>query len=301
VPAEFAPIAVFAFRRPDHLRRCLAALSAATGARESQLIVFCDGPRDESDRALVERTREVARAASGFASVEVVEAQRNKGLAASVIEGVTHVLADHENVIVVEDDLVVSEDFLAFMNQGLFLYRDDERVVSIHGFLPAVEASMPQSFFLRGADCWGWATWRESWQSVNFDGAELLDQLRKHPDRSQFDFGGAYPYLKMLQDQVDGAIDSWAIRWYASAFLTDRYTLHPGVSLVTNIGMEGSGTHLGDVDALRSSAGRLALPLREIPVADNTAARHAIARAFEGKSGPQRWMQRIMRGLRMAR
>ena len=301
MPAEFAPIAVFAFRRPDHLRRCLAALSAANGAGESQLIVFCDGARDESERALVDRTREVARAASGFASVEVIEAQRNKGLAASVIEGVTHVLAEHETVIVVEDDLVVSQDFLAFMNQGLSLYRDDKRVVSIHGFLPAVEAPMPQSFFLRGADCWGWATWREAWLNANFDGVDLLDQLRNHPDRSQFDFDGAYPYLEMLQDQVDRAIDSWAIRWYASAFLDDRYTLHPGVSLVTNIGMEGSGTHLGGMDALRSSAGRLTLPLREIPVADNTSARHAIARAFEGGSRSQRWVKRISRGLRRAR
>lgn len=301
MPAEFAPIVVFAYRRPDHLQRCLAALSAATGARESQLIVFCDGPRDEPERAPVERTREVARAASGFASVEVVEAARNKGLATSVIEGVTHVLADRETVIVVEDDLVVSEDFLAFMNQGLSLYREDERVISIHGFLPAVEAPMPQSFFLRGADCWGWATWREAWQTANFDGSALLGQLRKHPDRSQFDFGGAYPYLKMLQDQVNGVVDSWAIRWYASAFLNDRYTLYPGVSLVANIGMEGSGTHLGDVDALHSRAGRLTLPLREIGVADNTAARHAIARAFEGKSGPQRWVKRILRGMRTAR
>ena len=301
MPAEFAPIAVFAFRRPDHLQRCLKALSSATGAGESSLTVFCDGPQDEADRVMVERTREVARAASGFGSVEVVESARNKGLAASLIEGVTRVLAEHESVIVVEDDLVVSEDFLAFLNQGLCLYRDDQRVISIHGFLPAVEAPMPQSFFLRGADCWGWATWRESWSSVNFDGADLLAQLRHHPDRSQFDFGGAYPYLQMLKDQVDGAIDSWAIRWYASAFLADRYTLHPGVSLVTNIGMEGSGTHLGNVDALRSAASRLALPLQEVPVADNTAARHAIARAFEGKPGPQRLVQRILRRLGMAR
>ncbi len=160
---------------------------------------------------------------------------------------------------------------------------------------------MPQSFFLRGADCWGWSTWREAWVSANFDGVDLLAQLRKHPDRSQVDFGAAYPYLQMLKDQVDGAIDSWAIRWYASAFLADRYTLHPGVSLVTNIGMEGSGTHLGNVDALHSAASRVALPLQEIPVADNRAARHAIARAFEGGSRSQRWVKRISRGLRRAR
>lgn len=301
MPVEFAPIVVFAYRRPDHLQRCLESLLTAPEAQASPLVIFCDGPRGDFERDAVERTRGVARSTTGFASVQVVEAEHNQGLATSVIEGVTRVLQEHESVVVVEDDLLVSEDFLAYMNQGLALYRDDDRVASIHGFLPTVHAQLPQSFFLRGADCWGWATWRRAWVAADWDGPSLLARLRVHPNRERFDFGGAYPYLQMLQDQVDGKVDSWAIRWYASTFLSDLYTLHPGASLVTNIGMEGSGTHAGVIAGLRSTASRIDLPLREVPVVDNPNAVQAIAQALRTKPRVRARVGGLMRRLGLGR
>ena len=301
MPIEFAPIVVFAYRRPDHLRSCLESLLATPEASASPLVIFCDGPRGDFELDAVERTRNVARSVTGFASIQVIEAEHNQGLAESVIGGVSRVLQEYESVVVVEDDLLVSEDFLAYMNEGLMLYRDDDRVVSIHGFLPTVDTQLPQSFFLRGADCWGWATWRRAWVAADWDGPSLLARLRVHPDRERFDFGGAYPYLQMLQDQVDGKVDSWAIRWYASAFLCDRYTLHPGVSLVTNIGMEGSGTHAGAVEGLRSTAGRIGLPLLEAPVLDNPSAVRAIAHALQPKPRARTQVREVMRRLGFGR
>jgi len=85
--AEYAPIALFAFRRPDHLAACLAALAACPEAADSPLVVFCDGPRGPQDEEAVREVRAVARAATGFARVDVVEREANLGLAASVIDG----------------------------------------------------------------------------------------------------------------------------------------------------------------------------------------------------------------------
>lgn len=280
---ERAPIALFAYRRPEHLARCLASLAANPEARQTALVIYCDGPKSAADAKLVATTRDVARAAEGFTSVRVIASDVNRGLAASVISGVSEVLEWSDSVIVVEDDLVVSEDFLAYMNQGLELYRDEPKVVSIHGFLPRVREALPQSFFLRGADCWGWATWRRGWNTFNPDGSDLLRQLRSANEVDAFDFHGAYPYLEMLERQVRGEVDSWAIRWYASAFLAGQFTLHPGASLVTNIGMEGSGTHAGQHQGLNSTTHRLSLPLHRTPVVENTQARAAVGDALRGR------------------
>ncbi len=283
-----APVVVFAYRRPDHLAACLASLAACAEAPDSPLIVFCDGPRRPEDADSVRDVRAVARAASGFASVEVVERPANLGLAASVIDGVSRVLAEHERIVVVEDDLTVSPDFLRYLNAGLDLYADDPRVASIHAYVVAVDDPLPSSFFLRGADCWGWATWRRAWAVFEPDGAALLARLRDSGQERTFDLDGAYPYTDMLERQVAGEIDSWAVRWHASAFLAGMLTLYPGVSLVENIGQDGSGTNSFASRTHAVSAGRMDGPLTPIPVEQDAAARDVIVRSLARTHGSHR-------------
>src|SRR5690606_23610171 len=103
--------------------------------------------------------------------------------------------------------------------------------------------NLPSSFFLRGADCWGWATWERGWKLFNENGKELLEELKRKKQQRRFDFDGSYPFLRMLKRQVEGKNSSWAVRWYASAFLQDKLTLYPGKSLIRNIGNDNSGTH----------------------------------------------------------
>ena len=132
----------------------------------------------------------------------------------------------------------------------------DDRVVSIHGYVYPVGQPLPEAFFLHGADCWGWATWSRGWSCFNSDGQFLLDELKRHKTIRAFDFNGTYPFSKMLEGQIKGTNDSWAVRWYASAFLAGKLTLYPGRSLVHNIGNDDSGTHCGesaDFDANLSS------------------------------------------------
>jgi len=283
MPSELAPIALFAYNRPDHLARTLGALGRCPEARNSVITIFCDGPRSTGDEAAVRRVSGIARewAASGFAREVVIETSpTNKGLAASLISGISSVLETSDSVIILEDDLLVSPNFLTFMNEALRLYRNDSEVISIHGFTVEVDAPLPQSFFLRGADCWGWATWRRGWEQFESNGQTLLNQLDASGLMPEFDFNGTYPYRAMLEDQVKGRIDSWAIRWYATAFLANKLTLYPGRSLVENIGLDGSGTHRGVHSALFNIPGEFDPPLIRIPVAESPLARSAYERAF---------------------
>ncbi len=283
--SDCAPIALFAYKRPEHLASCLDSLLDNPEAPNTELWIFCDGPRSGTDEQSVLEVRELARKVHGFSRVTLIEQPRNIGLAASVISGVSQVLSGSERVIVVEDDLIVSPDFLAFMNQGLDIYADVPDVISIHGFTYAVDTPLPQSFFLRGADCWGWATWRRGWAIFNPDGQALLSELDSRGLGKSFDFDGVYPYRQMLAEQVAGKVDSWAVRWNASAFLAGKLTLYPGVSLVENIGMDGSGTHSIASQSHGSKRNRFTFPLAPIPITDSVVARKAITNALKKSYG----------------
>jgi hypothetical protein len=301
VSSDHAPVVLFAYRRPDHLTRALASLSSNPAAKATSLTIYCDGPKTPADNHLVDQTRTVAKAAQGFKELRVVERVENLGLAESVISGVTRALETSEKVIVMEDDLVVSTDFLDYMNQALELYKDNEEVISIHGYMYAIPATLPQSVFLKGADCWGWATWRRGWDLFEPDPMKLLKDLAQSPDRAKFDFNGAFPYRQMLKDQAAGTIDSWAIRWYASAFLANKLTLYPGQSLVENIGQEGSGTHSESAASHEVTKSQGNLPLIPIAVKESMQARALISRTLSSarpmSTNPIKRFQLLVSGL----
>lgn len=239
------PIVLFTYARAEHTRCTVEALLKNDGAADHDLIVFSDGAKSAAAQQAVAAVRTYLETISGFRSIRIHHRPRNLGLAQSVIEGVSQVLSEFDRVIVLEDDLVTSPHFLTYMNEALDSFEDDERVISIHGYSYPVKQPLPDAFFLRGADCWGWATWRRGWKLFNPDGQALFDKLKTEKLLNAFDFNGAYSYSKMLQGQIVGLNDSWAVRWYASAFLANKLTLYPGRSLVQNVGNDGSGRHSG--------------------------------------------------------
>ncbi|MFN7085987.1 MAG: glycosyltransferase family 2 protein [Burkholderiales bacterium] len=273
----FAPVALFAYDRPSHLRQAVEALLDNPEARESRLVVFSDGPRNERSRKAVTEVRLYARQITGFASVDIIEREENWGLARSIIDGVSSMCARYGRVIVLEDDIVTSRHFLRFMNDALDLYQNDERVISIHGYQYPVNSALPETFFLKGADCWGWATWKRGWDLFEPDGRILLQELRARELAQRFDFDGAYPYTRMLENQISGKNDSWAIRWHASAFLKGKLTLYPGRSLVRNIGLDGSGTHCSTAGEFAADLAASPVAVSAIPVEENALARQKIA------------------------
>src|ERR1700724_1178578 len=165
-----APIALFAYNRPFHLRQTVEALQKNDLASRSHLHIVCDAAKSPVDHQSVQDVRTYARKVDGFARVFVREQARNLGLANSIISGVTNLAGEHGRVIVLEDDLVTSPWFLRFMNEGLEFYADEPRVASIHGYVYPVKGELPETFFIRGTDCWGWATWDRAWSCFNSDG-----------------------------------------------------------------------------------------------------------------------------------
>ena len=237
------PVVLFAFNRPDALRRSLAALAAADLAAETDLFIRLDGPRNEADAEKVAAVRDVALGAQGFRKVDVSWSDSNLGLGPSVIMGVERILDCSEAVIVLEDDLVVSRGFLVYMNEALRKYADDKRVFSVCGYSNrvTVPGDYPyDAYFAPRSSSWGWATWRDRWQSVDWNPTPA--SLRQNA--LAFNRWGGSDCAKMLRDWMEGRNQSWAIRFCYSQFLQGKTALFPVRSLVDpSAGFDGEGTN----------------------------------------------------------
>ena len=287
-----APIVVFTYNRPEHTQRTLNALLINPLANESDIIIYSDSARTANHNKAVDEVRSYLSELTGFRSIKVIHRDKNFGLAESIIQGVTEVLQQSEKVIVLEDDMVVSPYFLEYMNEALEQFVDDDRVISVHGYVYPVDIELPEAFFLPGADCWGWATWRRGWALFNSDGQYLLDELVRRHLIQEFDYNGAYPFLNMLKDQIKGKNDSWAIRWHASAFLANKLTLYPGRSLVNNIGNDSSGTHCGDSNSMDAKLSETKINLNNIVVEPSQVGREAFEIFF--RQSQKRLLHRLL-------
>ena len=276
-----SPIALFVHNRPKHTQKTVEALQKNNFAQESELFIFSDSWKNEEARKKVEEVREYIKTISGFKNVTITERKENWGLANSIISGVTEIVNKYGRIIVLEDDLVTSPFFLEYMNEALDLYEKEEKIISLHGYIYPVKEKLPETFFLKGADCWGWATWKRGWDLFEPDGKKLLTELEKRNLTKEFDFDGNFHFTKMLKKQTAGLTNSWAIRWYASAFLKNKLTLYPGKSLVQNIGQDMSGTHEGNSAVYQTAMADKKISIGSIEIMENRKAREAIADHFK--------------------
>ena len=277
----FAPVVLFVYNRLEHTKRTVGALHNNILAKNTELFIFSDGTKNDEAKTKVKEVRNYLKTISGFRSVHIIERNENCGLAKSVISGVTETVNKFGKIIVLEDDLVTSPYFLQYMNDALALYEHEEKVISIHGYVYPVKKSLPKTFFLRGADCWGWATWKRGWNLFELDGKKLLKELEGKNLVGDFDFDGSYNYSNMLKRQIDGLNDSWAIRWYASAFLANKLTLYPGKSLIQNIGQDATGTHGGNSNKSQIELSTTKINVENIDLEENGLARQIFKEYFK--------------------
>ncbi len=248
-----APIVLFVYNRLDHTQGVIETLSKNFLAKESELYVFSDAAKSENGLEKVNAVREYIRddAWHGmFKKVSIIEAEKNKGLARSVIGGVTKIIQEYGKVIVVEDDLLLSPYFLNYMNDALDYYRDDKKIWSISGYSFPMKSlkKYPHDIFYSYRGCsWGWATWTDRWETVDWQVSEYDQFINSQEWIERFNRGGV-DLTNMLKMQMEGKIDSWAIRWCFAQSNRDMYTVYPRISYLENAGCDGSGMHSGADD-----------------------------------------------------
>lgn len=300
--SKFAPIALFTYCRPWHTQKTVEALLANHESSETDLYIFSDAPKNEKAIEGVLNTRKYIHTITGFKNVHIIEREKNWGLANSLIDGISKIVNEYGKVIVVEDDIVASPFFLQYMNEGLELYKNDNKVASIHAYVYPTQKNLPETFFIQGADCWGWATWKRAWDIFNSNTQELLDEIVQKKLQRKFDFDYTYPYVDMLKDQINGKVNSWAIRWYASAFLKDMYTLYPGQAMAKQIGMDGVGaTHSGKTDIYNVELRMTPISLKPIYDIKNSSEGYDAFKSFFKKIQSKRmkiiYLLRLIKGI----
>ena len=288
-----APIVIFSYDRPDHLRQTLDALAKNDLANESELFVYCDGAKERSkvsgerlaeyDSYLtrIEENRKVAHGASGFKFVKVIEREKNIGLKANIVGAVTEILNQYGRVITLEDDIVTSPGYLRFMNEALEIYKDDEKVMHISGYMWPHKLPLPETFFYEvpypGG---GWATWARAWKYYDDDAAELYHFWK---DRwEEFNKFGADYLQKQLVANYEGRMNTWFIKWHAVLLKIGGITLYPGRSLTNNIGFDELATNCSttnqfDVEPVDS------VHVKRIPIRVSKLATHEIYAFYQGR------------------
>ena len=242
---KLAPIVIFVYNRPWHTQQTIESLIRNELSSSSKLFVFSDGAKNNQDEPAVQGVREYIKGIHGFADVEIIEREKNWGLADNIIEGVTRVVNEYGRIIVLEDDLVTSQYFLRFMNDALEFYDNEPKVWHISGYTLPIDVEILQDiYFYRATSCWGWATWKDKWKYFSNDVDKIESRFAKN-DIYEFNLEGSYNFWNHLQRNKEGSMKTWAIFWYATVFLNNKLCLHPYKSYVKNIGYDGTGVHCG--------------------------------------------------------
>jgi hypothetical protein len=262
---------------------------------QSPLYIFADAPKNTVDQANVDKVKQVIKQQQWCKDVIIIERVTNFGLAKNIIEGVSQVVQEYGKVIVLEDDIVTSTGFLAYMNQALDLYADEPQVMHVSGHLPPVKMpkQLPDTFFFKKTSCWGWGTWSTAWVKLNTDAQYLLEQIKVQDKVTMFNIDNSYNFIEHLEANIEGRLDTWAIKWQASVFLQEGLCLYPKKSLTRNIGFDGSGEHCvySDLHLYQTIANNI--EVNKIALEESTDARKRIVAFNYKQSKPASFLQRI--------
>lgn len=244
---NFAPVLLFVYNRAECTFKTLEHLKQNVLADQSELFIYSDGPKpgaNEDDIKKIQEVREIIRIEKWFKEVHIIESPVNLGLANSIIKGVTETVNRFGKVIVLEDDLLTSEHYLEYMNGGLSLYENSERVFQIVGYTAPIKTAFKnESFFLPISSTLGWGTWERAWKYFEKAPQDYTILKTDKKLRRRFDMDNSYPYSNMLIRQMETGIDSWGIRWWWTVFKQKGIALFPDRTLIAHIGFDPDATH----------------------------------------------------------
>lgn len=243
---ELAPILLFTYNRLELTKNTINALQRNFLSCESEIHIFSDGSKNENDLEKVKKIRNYLKTISGFKKIVIYESVKNNGLANSIISGVSQVINKYGKVIVLEDDLITSRTFLSFLNQALAYYEGNSEMFSISGYTNKLKRPNPNDvYFTHRSSSWGWGTWKDKWNKVDWEVGDYDIFVNDKKARKKFNQMGS-DMAVMLDRQMRGAINSWAIRWCYHQFKNSLYTVYPAISKINNMGFNEEATHTKD-------------------------------------------------------
>ena len=248
-------VALIFFNRPNPLRKTFNAIAAS---RPSKLYLIQDGARNNrtDDTEKIEQCREIVSHIDWECEVHQDFFPVNLGCGKRMFSGLSKAFEQEEYLVVIEDDIVISDDMLPFCKEMLERYKHDERIGRVCGMNHIGQyKECPYSYFFssRGGSCWGWATWRRVWNNIEWDFkcAEDKYTMDIYPLTAQPHSRGE-EFKEMVETRVKSMRQgekqsSWSVQFiFTACFLQNRLTIVPQSNLISNIGLGDEGTHATD-------------------------------------------------------
>jgi hypothetical protein len=250
-----APLLIFTYNRLDTLKEVIYYLKHNSLINETRLFIFSDYAKEKKDIEAVNSVREYLHKLEDFKYIKVIERNENYGLAKNIIYGVTDIINKYEKVIVLEDDLITSSNFLIYMNQALNFYKTDKKIFAISGYtpnLPSLNILEHDVYLSYRPSSWGWATWKEQWIGIDWKVNDFNNFIKDKQKIKKFNRGGI-DMTRMLKHCMEGKNHSWAIRWSYSMYKQDKYCIYPKISKVQNIGFGKDATNCTGINIYKTN------------------------------------------------
>ncbi len=240
---KLAPVVIFVYNRLQYLKKTINNLKKNELAKDTRIFIFSDAGINYFDKIHVSKVRNYLKNIDGFKKIKIYHRKKNFGLAKNIISGVTQVFKKENKLIVIEDDILTSKNFLRYMNESLKKYENKKKVWHISGWSYNINLKIENSaYFTRVMNCWGWATWKNRWKNFRKDPEKFLRKWDEKKIKS-FNIDNSYNFFSQIIRNKKKIINTWGIFWYASIFDKNKLCLNPKNSLTQNIGFGENSTN----------------------------------------------------------
>lgn len=244
------PVAIIFFNRPEPLKHVFEAVRKA---RPSKLFLIQDGCRanNAKDAEAIEKCKEVIQNIDWECEVYRNYSDVNLGCGMRMYSGITWAFETVDRLIILEDDCVPSDEFFRYCDELLEKYKDDFRIKSVTGMNNiGVHEQTPYSYFFSTVgSCCGWATWKRSWEQVEYDMPFMEDEdalrlisksIRPKGYIRRMQISGKKTYGAYKKG---GKLSAWTFQYAMSRYLNYQLFIVPKYNMITNIGIGDDATH----------------------------------------------------------
>ncbi|RAX52730.1 hypothetical protein CCY99_07115 [Helicobacter sp. 16-1353] len=251
---NLSPVLITVYDRLDSLQNAIISLKNNCLSQHTHLYIVSDYAYDESHKATIEQIRTFIKNISGFKKVEGIFWEKNKGSFDSVSDAIQYIFTKHNKIIVFEDDILLSNRFLEYMNLALDFYQNDKRIFSIAShthYKPIIPKNYPYDVYLgKMYSPWGSAMWKDRYESIDYNLPGLAEFLSDKKQIKAFNSISKH-MLPILKDMLEKNKKYGDVMNCYNMFKNQlnnkpyQFTLYPIKSLSVNRGFDGRGEHCG--------------------------------------------------------
>jgi hypothetical protein len=241
------PVVFIIYNRPEKTQQSFASIQVY---QPEILYIIADGPKNEEDELKVRKTREIVEQIDWNCEVIQIYSETNMSCGLRIYTGLNKVFESTEKAIIIEDDIVVSQDFFTFCSTMLNHYENDPRIMAVNGWNGWIEYNSNQqdAFFNKYHSVWGWATWKRAWKKYQFEPDHEIEivsnSLKKYFNNHSRLKLALYTYKQRLWQNYN----TWDMQWSLAIFLNNGLIISSSRNLCSNIGFDLEGTHLTQED-----------------------------------------------------